>query len=130
MVANRLGSVGNEIHDNLLHLGFINMNGRQGTGKAELQINIFRNRDIDKLHDLLNQFGQIDLLPNNHALAGIGEQLVAQVGRSCAARDDTLDFPVDRLLSQLLQFGKFCIAHNGGKQIIEIVGNATSQHTQ
>ena len=79
-VAQGLGGVGDQVHDDLLHLAGVGLDRRQVVAQIELQLGLFGDAGLEQVGVLVDQLAEVDAADEQMPLAGVGQHLPGQVG--------------------------------------------------
>ena len=96
----------------------------------QAELHGFRNRRLHQAADLADQRGEIDHAHHKPALAGIGEQLPGEVGRTLGGAHHFLDQDAVGMVRRGSVEREAGIAQDSGEQVIEIVSHAAGQHAE
>ena len=129
-VADGLGGVGHQVHDHLLELGAVRLDGGQVGLEPVVQGHPLGDGDLQQVRHLLGHLVEVQLLHHQPALARVGQHLVGQFR---GPLQDLLDLDEEgrglRLVAHV-HLGQFQVAADGGQQVVEVVGDAPRQDPQ
>ena len=73
LLADCLGAVDHQVHDNLLDLPHIGLDKRQTGIKLQPELHVGRDGGLDQVADFLHQLGKVDQGGNEASLTGVGQ---------------------------------------------------------
>ena len=79
---------------------------------------------------LLHDHPQIEPLDLELALARIGQHLAREIGGAQGRGGDVLDTAACRGFRRKVPQGQVCVSQDGDQQVVEIVGDASGEHSQ
>jgi hypothetical protein len=97
-VAERLGGVDHQVHDDLPQLGRVRHDGGKGGVQIEVELGAFADRGLQERHGGLDQGAEFDWLDHKATFAGVGEHLLAKLGSAVGGNLDLFEVVLDRRL--------------------------------
>jgi len=126
-IANRLGCIGNQVHDHLLKLAGISHDRRQGVVQPQIEFNGLGYCRRQHGCVFFNQRRQIKFLDNKASLAGISQHHVSQLGSIFSSVDCLVDILAGNRITWKLHQGNIEISEHCMQQVIEVVSNTARQ---
>ena len=81
-----LRGVDHQIHDDLLDLGRVGLNGGQPVVQCQTHLDVLRNRGLDQPQDLPHLLGKVQRLDEEPSAPGVGQHLFGELGGPLAGQ--------------------------------------------
>ncbi len=130
LAAEGFRGVGGEVQNDLPKLRAIRFHRRQIIGQVEAEHRLLRHRGPQQLGHLFDDRRQRDRLDYELAFARIGEQLLGEFGGLARRRDHILHVAVGHRARRQRAQGEVGIAEDALQQIVEVVSDTPSEHTE
>jgi hypothetical protein len=128
--ADRVGGIDHEVHHDLADLRGVGHYGGQRAGQLELEVGLFADGEAQQRKRAFDQLVEIERLDEEAAFAGVGEELLAELGGPERGRLDLADVGRGWRVGRQLEPDEARIAHDAGEQIVEIVRDAAGEHAE
>ena len=122
--ADGVHGVGAQIQQGLLNLGGIGHYGRNMFVDTHLQVDRWRQRDLEQACGLVHHLGQMDGDPGGCLIAAEGQDLAHQIARPPPGLFDLQQAGHGRRLVARVLLGQFHVAQNGTEDVVEVVRDA------
>ena len=126
-LAGGLRAVDRQIHDQLLHLAGVGIDGRHALLQRQAQFDAPRNRAFEQGDHAADQLRQVHRLDDEAAFAGVGQQLHGQIGGPFGALDDGLDEGLNAIIGGQVFAQQARVSQHAGQDVIEIVRDPAGQ---
>ena len=129
-VAERLGGVEDEVHDDLPHLRAVGENLRQRGDEIELERDIFADGNPEQVGGFADDPVQIEIADEEAALARVGKHLFAKLGGTGRCDFDLVEAVLRGGTAAQLGRGHAGVAEDAGEEVVEIVRDAPGEHAE
>ncbi len=129
-VADGVGGVDDEVHQDLLHLGGVGADGGKRFREAEAEAGFFADGELEEGGGVFDQGAKVDAFEDEAALAGVGEHLFAEVGGAEGGGFGLVELAVG--VGALFEghAGEGEVAEDAGEEVVEVVGDAAGEDAE
>src|SRR5262245_61747547 len=124
----RLHCIQDQVHGNLLELGWVRMDAAHIRAKIEFHLNRIRDGAAHQLEALADRRGQVNRLHYELALAHIRQHLSGEIGGLVAGVEGVFQ-DIGNVGARFPKFDcQTDVPDNSGKEIVEIMSDSASEH--
>ena len=129
-VADRLGTVGHQVHHDLLQLPGIRLHAELVGGQLQGELDVLRDGGSKQVSVVGEEVVEVDLLHQVARLTRVGEQLARECRSALRGGNRVLEVGGGRFPVLHVEQGQFDVAEHHGQQVVEIVRDAACQDAE
>jgi len=122
--------IGHQVHHHLLELGAIGFQGRQALLQIEIEGDPLAEAHGQQVPHLAHQVVQVLGFHLQGGLSAVGQKLLGELGGPQHRALRPIQVALERRALHELGLGQVQIAQDGGQQVVEVVGDASRQHSE
>ncbi len=129
-LSNGLRAIEDEIHNELLNLPRIGLDGGEARSEVQLDVHHLGDGRAYQRLDFPDQLREVDSLQHKPALTRVGQQLARQIGRAFAGAHNLPEISPDGSGVREFRQSQTGVSEYPGEQVIEIVRDAPGEQAQ